>query len=514
MARVEPSLGEYVEAYRGNEGQAEFISGSGAANVDQPRSVRRRARTSDTGLECMRVAMWRLCGGIVIGSHKMSMTAYQNDHGGYFMSVASASSESSSNSSIRTHPSSHMLNALPSSASSAPTTTAHSNAVTVAVIPSFNSASLLPRSYSTPQMRQTTVNNASHSYGISITPHQQQQSVELLSRSNALSLNVPLREDEPEQLGLLSQPNNISAVDKQQLTQDAPPSTSAAVTSTNAETKSAVDDSDANVDGEIDIQIRNVVCTYTLPLHIDLHRVALNCGNVTLDRGRGVLLKQSRNPCCYVKIYSSGKVYIVGCRSESECKRASRGIARLVQKCMGKVAELVRIRNYRVCNVLATCKMPFGVRIEEMAEKFPETQYEPELSVGLVWKLTDPKATLRVHTTGSVTVTGAQSEADVMRAIEFIYPTLVQYRCALRLRPDANQNKRQSRRPVKRKMLVEEQRKNNNILSDSNLSSKRQRQSCNISHNGGTFTAVAGSSGVIGNRVYFSDEDEDDLLQF
>lgn len=36
------------------------------------------------------------------------------------------------------------------------------------------------------------------------------------------------------------------------------------------------------------LQIRNVVCNYTLPLHIDLHRVALNCGNVLFDRGRGV----------------------------------------------------------------------------------------------------------------------------------------------------------------------------------------------------------------------------------
>lgn len=35
-------------------------------------------------------------------------------------------------------------------------------------------------------------------------------------------------------------------------------------------------------------QIRNVVCNYTLPLHIDLRRFALNSANVTYDRGRGV----------------------------------------------------------------------------------------------------------------------------------------------------------------------------------------------------------------------------------
>lgn len=35
-------------------------------------------------------------------------------------------------------------------------------------------------------------------------------------------------------------------------------------------------------------QIRNVVCNYTLPLHIDLRKLALNSNNVTFDRGRGV----------------------------------------------------------------------------------------------------------------------------------------------------------------------------------------------------------------------------------
>lgn len=39
----------------------------------------------------------------------------------------------------------------------------------------------------------------------------------------------------------------------------------------------------------------------------------------------------------------------------------------MVQKSMGKMMDVVRIRNYRVCNVLATCKMPFGVKIEEVS---------------------------------------------------------------------------------------------------------------------------------------------------
>ncbi|CAD5205693.1 unnamed protein product [Bursaphelenchus okinawaensis] len=185
---------------------------------------------------------------------------------------------------------------------------------------------------------------------------------------------------------------------------------------------------------EIDIQIRNVVCNYSLPLHIDLRKVALNSGNVTFDRDRGVLYKQKRNPQCHVKVYSSGNVYIVGCRSEEDCRRAARSVGRMIQRSMGLLNAKLRLRDYKICNVLATCRLPFGVKIEEMAAKYKEAQYEPELSVGLVWKYVDPKASLRIHTTGSITITGATSAEGVMRAIQMIYPIVQEFRCSLRHR--------------------------------------------------------------------------------
>uniref|UniRef100_A0A0N5AUZ3 TATA box-binding protein-like 1 n=1 Tax=Syphacia muris TaxID=451379 RepID=A0A0N5AUZ3_9BILA len=199
-------------------------------------------------------------------------------------------------------------------------------------------------------------------------------------------------------------------------------------------TTSSVNQESEN-EGEIDIQIRNVVCNFTLPLHIDLHRVALHSGNVTFDRGRGVILEK------FISLGAAGNFFVT--LTESECKRAARGVARMVQKRMGREADSVRIRNYKICNVLATCKMPFGIKIEDLAKKYPDqTQYEPELKVGLDWKCNDPKATLRIHTTGSITVLGAISENDVMRAIEIIYPIVREFRCVLRSRDYAGSRKR------------------------------------------------------------------------
>lgn len=237
-------------------------------------------------------------------------------------------------------------------------------------------------------------------------------------------------------------------------------------------------------DSDIDIQIRNVVCNYTLPLHIDLRKLAMNTHNVTYEREKGVMMKQKRNPGCYIKVYSSGKVYIVGCRSEADCRRAARSIARHVQRVMGKTNDKVSIRNYRVNNVLATCRLPFGIKIEEVAAKYPsESTYEPELSVGLVWRSITPKATLRIHTTGSITVTGASSEADVLEVLSKIYPIVLDFRCQERAKGNVAAHKKRKRKaPTNRGPSIKRER-----FDDANY----------------------GNSGVINNQVYFSDEDED-----
>lgn len=57
---------------------------------------------------------------------------------------------------------------------------------------------------------------------------------------------------------------------------------------------------------------------------------------------------------------------------------------------------------------MANCKFPFGVKIEEMAKKYPQASYEPELNTGLIWKSDSPQATLRIYTTGSVLIMGGK----------------------------------------------------------------------------------------------------------
>ncbi|KAI1731170.1 transcription factor TFIID (or TATA-binding protein, TBP) domain-containing protein [Ditylenchus destructor] len=203
--------------------------------------------------------------------------------------------------------------------------------------------------------------------------------------------------------------------------------------STSAQDLQLVKQEGSNGD-EIEIQIRNMWCNYNLPLHIDLRAVAYETLNVEINRHTGILELRKRNPSCFAKISSNGKVNILGCRSEAECMKASRQIARIIQRSMNKLEETIRMRNYQIRNVMATCNMPFGIKIEEIARKFPNAQYEPEINTGLIWKIPEPKATLTVHTTGSVTITGATSEHSCIQVIHDVYPTLKEFSCGDRFR--------------------------------------------------------------------------------
>lgn len=102
-------------------------------------------------------------------------------------------------------------------------------------------------------------------------------------------------------------------------------------------------------------------------------------------------------------VWSSGKVWCTGATSEANAHIGARRIARRIQK----LGFPCKFSNYRILNMLATCEMPFGIRLYALAENYPLTAiYEPELHSGLTYQIKEPKATLKVYTTGSVVITG------------------------------------------------------------------------------------------------------------
>lgn len=174
----------------------------------------------------------------------------------------------------------------------------------------------------------------------------------------------------------------------------------------------------------IDIIINNVVCSFSTRCHLNLKRIALEGANVIYKKESGMVSMKIRHPGTTASIWSSGKITCTGATSEDEAKTAARKFARYLQ-CLG---FNVRFGNYRVVNVLGTCSFPFPINITNFSRDHRgQASYEPELHPGVTYKIPSPKATLKIFSTGSITVT-APCVANVQSAIEHIFPLVLPYR--------------------------------------------------------------------------------------
>jgi len=215
---------------------------------------------------------------------------------------------------------------------------------------------------------------------------------------------------------------------------------------------------------EMDIFINNVVCSFSVRCHLNLKEIALTGSNVEYRRENGMVTMKLRHPYTTASIWSSGKITCTGANTENDAKIAARKFSRILQRLDPKY-EKIRVKNWRIVNVLGTCNLPFGIKIVPFSQAFKEASYEPELHPGVTYKLRMPKATLKIFSTGSITVT-APSVANVQAAVEHIYPKV----CEFQKPKDPEELRIDSLRGTKRKFY------STNVVSDTGISKKEKKE--------------------------------------
>jgi TATA-box binding protein (TBP) (component of TFIID and TFIIIB) len=174
----------------------------------------------------------------------------------------------------------------------------------------------------------------------------------------------------------------------------------------------------------INIYVSNVVCTFSAKCHLNLRRIALEGLNVEYRKEHNMVNMRLKNPQVTANIWSSGKITCTGASSETDAYKAARRVCRQLQRLKFKV----KLSNYRVVNVLATCAMPFQIDIMSLSQQYhKECSYEPELHPGATFKIKDTKATLKLYTTGSITLT-TPSVGAAQKAVNHIYSIAYEFR--------------------------------------------------------------------------------------
>ena len=94
---------------------------------------------------------------------------------------------------------------------------------------------------------------------------------------------------------------------------------------------------------DMDIILNNVVATFNLghAVTLDLEGLVLRGMNIEKRRGKAYAQMKLKTPTATANIFASGKVTVLGAKSEAQTKEASRKFARIIQK----IAQ----RDHKIC---------------------------------------------------------------------------------------------------------------------------------------------------------------------
>jgi len=78
----------------------------------------------------------------------------------------------------------------------------------------------------------------------------------------------------------------------------------------------------------------------------------------------------------------------------------------------------------KIQNIVASVSLNQKIDLQEIVEKFPQTEYNPSVFPGLVFRLKKPKTATLIFGTGKMVCTGAKSEKESRHAVEKVVKEL------------------------------------------------------------------------------------------
>jgi len=164
-------------------------------------------------------------------------------------------------------------------------------------------------------------------------------------------------------------------------------------------------------------KIQNIVLSVTYEdTEFNLEKVARSLDGAVYDPESfpGVIYK-SEHPRASFLIFASGKMNCVGASSMSDAKQAIGKLTRKLRKARMKVKTEPKVK---VQNIVASVDFGGKFDLEDIARRFENTEYNPEIFPGLVFRLDDPKAVLLLFVSGKGVCAGVKSMRDVKRAAQ------------------------------------------------------------------------------------------------
>ncbi|MBS3815767.1 MAG: TATA-box-binding protein [Hadesarchaea archaeon] len=174
---------------------------------------------------------------------------------------------------------------------------------------------------------------------------------------------------------------------------------------------------------DVDIEIQNIVLSVTYEgIEFDLEELASILEGARYDPEvfPGIAYK-SETPRASFLIFASGKMNCVGAKSMGDAEQA---IEKLTKELKDSGIEITDDPQVKVQNMVASFDFNREFDLEKIARGFRNTEYEPEVFPGLVFRLDEPEVVVLLFVSGKGVCAGAKSMKDVERAAKKITKTI------------------------------------------------------------------------------------------
>jgi len=172
-------------------------------------------------------------------------------------------------------------------------------------------------------------------------------------------------------------------------------------------------------------QVQNIVLSVTYEgVEFNLEKLAKSLDGARYDPEvfPGIAYKSEDPPASFL-IFASGKMNCVGARSMTDAKLAIKKLTKKLRKARIKVKSEPKVE---VQNIVASFDFGREFDLERIARSYENTEYEPEVFPGLVFRLDDPKVVVLLFVSGKGVCAGAKGMKDIQRAAQKITKILRQ----------------------------------------------------------------------------------------
>lgn len=126
----------------------------------------------------------------------------------------------------------------------------------------------------------------------------------------------------------------------------------------------------------MELKIQNITSTGSVNQSLDLEELARRLWNVEYNPRRfNALVLRMRKPRVTALIFHTGKIVIVGAKSEADSKTGGEKACKLIRRASGK--KKLRHEDFRVQNIVASGKFPYHINLGELSEQ-RNVYYQPE----------------------------------------------------------------------------------------------------------------------------------------